>query len=90
MSFSPLGVVLECLAESKEHDGPSGELRLAPDDQELAEERLARMPPVSEEEYFLLSTRLEVIETVYEALRERLKAEGRESLVFEETDYEDE
>jgi hypothetical protein len=31
-----------------------------------------------------------VIETVYEALRERMKSEGRESLVFEEADYEQE
>jgi hypothetical protein len=90
MSFSPLGVVLECLAENKEHDGPSGELRLAPSDSELAEERLARLPPVSEEEFYLLSTHLEVIETVYETLRGRLEEEGRASLVFEETDYEDE
>jgi hypothetical protein len=90
LSLSPLGVVLEVIARSTEHDGPSGELRLAPDDQRLAEERLAMIPPVSEEEYYLLSTRQEVIETVYEALRARLKAEGRESLVFEESDYEDE
>jgi hypothetical protein len=88
--MSPLGVVLDVIARSTEHDGPTGELRLAPDDQRLADERLARLPPVSEEEYDLLSTRQEVIETVYETLRERLKAEGRESLVFEESDYDDE
>jgi hypothetical protein len=87
--MSPLGVVLESLAKSSEHDGPSGELRLAPDDRALAEERLARVPPVSDDEYYLLSTRQEVIETVYEALRERLRTEGRESLVFEEADYQD-
>ncbi|HEX4334987.1 MAG TPA: hypothetical protein VH062_03680 [Polyangiaceae bacterium] len=89
LSLSPLGVVLEVMAESTEHDGPSGELKLAPDDQRLADERLARIPPVSEEEYYLLSTRQEVIETVYETLRENLKAEGRESIVFEASDYED-
>jgi hypothetical protein len=90
LSMSPLGIVLESLAKTPEHDGPSGELRLAPDDRRLAEERLGRLPPVSDEEYHLLSTRQEVIETVYEALRERLRAEGRESLVFEEGDYDDE
>jgi hypothetical protein len=89
LSMSPLGMVLESLAKSTEHDGPSGELRLAPDDRRLAEERLARLPPVSDEEFHLLSTRQEVIETVYEALRERLRQEGRESLVFEATDYDD-
>jgi hypothetical protein len=90
LALNPLGVVLESLARGPDHPGPSGELKLAPDDRELAEERLARMPPVSEEEYYLLSTRLEVIETVYETLRERMKAEGREALVFEESDYADE
>jgi hypothetical protein len=90
LSMSPLGVVLDVMAASTEHHGPTGELRLAPDDQRLADERLARLPPVPEEEYYLLSTRQEVVETVYEALRDRLKAEGRESLVFEESDYDDE
>jgi hypothetical protein len=90
LSLSPLGLVLECLARSPDHAGPSGELRLAPDDAALAEERLALVPPVSEDEYYLLSTRLEVIETVYETLRDRMKVEGRESLVFDEDDYSDE
>ncbi len=88
LAMSPLGIVLEILERSTEHDGPSGELKLAPEDRKLADERLARVPPVSEEEYYLLSTREEVIETVYEALRDGLKAEGRESLVFEPSDYE--
>jgi hypothetical protein len=90
LSMNPLGIVLESLARGPDHPGPSGELTLGPDDRKLAEERLARMPPVSEDEYYLLSTRLEVIETIYETLRDRMKAEGRESLVFEESDYDDE
>jgi hypothetical protein len=90
LSMSPLGVVLEILERSTEHDGPSGELRLSPEDRTVADERLGRVPPVSEDEYYLLSTREEVVETVYEALRDALRAEGRESLVFEREDYEDE
>ncbi|HVW26887.1 MAG TPA: hypothetical protein VHC69_16075 [Polyangiaceae bacterium] len=90
MSMSPLGVVLEILERSTEHDGPSGEPRLSPQDAKIADERLERLPPVSEDEYYLLSTREEVIETVYEALRDALRAEGRESLVFEASDYDDE
>jgi hypothetical protein len=87
---SPLGIALECLAESDEHEGPSAELRLAPEDDALARERTEAMPPVPESEYYLFSTRLEVIEAVVETLRERMREEGRESLVFEESDYEDE
>jgi hypothetical protein len=90
LSLSPLGIVLESLARGADHPGPSAELSLAPDDRAVAESRLAVLPPVSEDEYYLLSTRLEVIETVYEALRERMKAEGRESVVYEEADYDDE
>ena len=90
LSMSPLGMVAESLAKGGEHAGPSGELKLAPEDREIAQARLAVFPEVSEEEYYLLSTRLEVLEAVYEALRDHLRAEGRESLVFEEGDYEDE
>jgi hypothetical protein len=89
LSMSPLGIVLEILERTTEHDGPSGELRLSPDDQKVASDRLGRMPPVSEDEYYLLSTRAEVIETVYEALRDVLRAEGRESIVFEASDYDE-
>lgn len=89
LAMSPLGAVLESMARGEEHPGPSADLTLAPDDRALAEARLAVLPPVSEEEYYLLSTRLEVIETVYETLREHMLAEGRESVVYEEADYDD-
>ena len=64
--MSPAGMVFESMARGADHEGPSAELVLAPDDKRAAEARLAEMPPVSEAEYFLLSTRLEVIETVHE------------------------
>jgi hypothetical protein len=90
LSMSPLGMVLDSLAEGKERPGPSAELDLAPDERAAVETRLSVFPPVSEDEYYLLSTRLEVIEVVYESLRDRMKAEGRESLVYDEQDYADE
>jgi hypothetical protein len=94
LSLSPLGMVMESLARGEEVATsvrpPSAGLELGPDDRELAEARLAVFPPVPEDEYYLLSTRLEVIETVYEAVRGRMKEEDRDSLVFDESDYEDE
>jgi hypothetical protein len=90
LSMSPLGLVLESLAQGEDHPGPSGELDLAPDERAAVETRLSVFPPVSEEEYYLLTTRLEVIEVVYEALRDRMKADGRESLVYDQEDYADE
>jgi hypothetical protein len=90
LSMSPLGMVLEALAEGKERPGPSSELEFPEDERPAVETRLSVFPPVSEDEYFLLSTRLEVIEVVYEALRDRMKADGRESLVYDEQDYQEE
>ncbi|HVU00140.1 MAG TPA: hypothetical protein VHE30_00260 [Polyangiaceae bacterium] len=88
--MSPLGMVYEALHRGEDHSGPSAELDLAPSDRALAEARLAVFPEVSEEDYYLLSTRLEVVEVIYEALRDRMRDEGRESVVFEEEDYADE
>lgn len=90
LSITPRGMVCDALAQRSDRPGPSSELVLAPDDQAIAEARLALLPEVSEEEYYLLSTRLEVLEVVYEALRDQMKREGRESIVFEESDYENE
>lgn len=90
LSINPRGMVCDALARSDERPGPSSELVLAPEDRALAEARLSMIPEVPEEEYYLLSTRLEVLEVVYETLRDQMKKEGRESIVFEEGDYDDE
>jgi hypothetical protein len=89
LAMSPVGMVLDAMAGGGEHGGPSAELVLAPDDREAAATRLAEFPPVSERDYYLLSTRLEVIEVVHRTLREQMKKEGREDIVFEPADYED-
>jgi hypothetical protein len=81
-------MVFEAIAKGAAHDGPSAELVLAPADEPAAEARLSQMPPVSEDEYFLLSTRLEVIEAVYDMLRDQMRSEGREGTTYEESDYE--
>jgi hypothetical protein len=86
-AMNPAGIVLDTLARGAEHEGPSAELVLAPDDEQAAAARLAEMPEVSEEEYYLLSTRLELIEVVHEMLRDQMRREGRESITFEESDY---
>jgi hypothetical protein len=87
LSMSPLGIVLESMSEGAERPGPSAELDLPEDERDAVETRLSVFPPVPENEYYLLSTRLEVIEVVYEALRDRMKADGREALVYDEEDY---
>lgn len=88
LAMSPAGMVFESLARGGEHAGPSSELVLVPDDERVAEARLAQMPPVPEEEYLLLSTRLEVIEVVYDTLRDQMRSEGRDTITYEPSDYE--
>jgi hypothetical protein len=87
-AMSPAGMIFESLARGPDHAGPSAEFVLAPDDKRAAEARLAAMPPIPEEEYFLLSTRLEVIETIHEMLRDQMRNEGRDGISFEPEDYE--
>jgi hypothetical protein len=86
-AFNPVGVVAECLAQSEESAGPSGELRLARQDRKLIQERLALMPEVRQEEYFLLSTKLEVIEVVVETLQMATQQGEGEKTRYEPEDY---
>ena len=90
LSFNPVGIVHEAIARSAEHGGPSGELRLAPEDRESVKNRLDALPPVAQEDYFLLATRFDAIETVHEALLGDLVQGGASDVFFEPSDYEDE
>lgn len=87
LSFNPVGVAYDALTGRSEHDGPSAELRLAPEDREPVEQRLAALPPMSEDDYFLLSTRLEAIDIAVDTLRGQMMAGGQEDVTFEPADY---
>ncbi len=88
LSLNPVGIAYDALYGQSDHDGPSAELRLAPEDREAVEKRLALLPPVSESDYFLLSTRLEVLDIAVDALRAQMMAGGRQDVTFEPADYE--
>jgi hypothetical protein len=87
LSFNPVGVVAEAMAGSEHGEGPTGALRLAPADQEEIARRLAEIPPLPENEFYLLSTRLEVIDTVVEHLRVRMDQGGQAEFEFDSDDY---
>ena len=87
LSFNPAGMMAEALAPDSA--GPPSELWIATEDRELVAQRLEALPRVSEEEYVLPSTRLEVIEFAHEALRARMRAEGIDDVLFEPDDYAD-
>ena len=88
LSLNPIGVVCEALAQTDDHAGPSAQLRLAPGDRALVAERLANVPPVPENQYYLLSTRLEAIDIIVETLYLAIQQGGSSSVEFEVEDYE--
>jgi hypothetical protein len=90
LAFNPIGVAYDALADGVEHDGPSSELRTAPEDRDVVAQRLEELPEVVESEYYLLSTRLEVIEAAALALRLDMQKSGVDDVRFEESDYDEE
>jgi hypothetical protein len=87
LSINPMAVALDALAAGQEHDGPRSDLRVAPEYREAVNQRLSALPPVAEEEFYLLSTRLEAIEVAVDALRASMSADGYEDQEFDEGDY---
>lgn len=86
-SLNPIGVAYDSIHGTSEHDGPSSQLKLAPEEREVVDRRIAELPQVREEEYFLLSTRLEVIEIAADALRSQMLEGGQAGVQFDEDDY---
>ncbi|HLV19800.1 MAG TPA: hypothetical protein VKZ49_02920 [Polyangiaceae bacterium] len=86
VSFNPVGAAYDALYQSSEHPGPSAHMRFAPDERELVLARLGTIE-VDEEEYFLLTTRLEALEIAVEALRRHLEDRGYGDTEFAEDDY---
>lgn len=85
--INPVGVAYDALAGGVEHEGPPSELGVSAEEREIVEARLAELPDVPEDEYYLLCTRLEVIEVAYEALRLEMERQGTGDVVFDEGDY---
>jgi hypothetical protein len=88
VSINPFGVAYDALYASTEHGGPRSNLRLAPEDHGYIAARLATVPEVPEDQYYLLTTRMEVIDITVEALRARLEEEGYSELEYTPEDYE--
>jgi hypothetical protein len=87
LSINPIAVALDALAGGQEHDGPRSDLRVAPEYREAVAARLAALPPMEEDEFYLLSTRLEAIEVAASALKASMTADGYEDQEFDEGDY---
>lgn len=88
LAFNPAAFAWDALFESTDHAGPSSELYLDREDREALEKRLAALPPVSEGEYWLLSTRFEVVEMAADQARIELGRAGLEHVSYGPADYE--
>ncbi len=87
LAFNPIGMAREAITMTEE-PGWSAHLTLDPGEREEIEQRLAVMPDVDEEEYYLPTTRLEVVTVVVETLRARAEAAGMADVTFSKDDYE--
>lgn len=87
ISINPFGVAYEALLQSTETPGPPGSINVAQEDKETVANRLARLPEVRETDYFLLSTRIEVVEIAAEALRAEMIEAGTADVEFTADDY---
>jgi len=86
LAFNPIGMAREALL-LEDAEGWHAHFELDPGDREAIEERLARVPEVEEEEYFLPTTRHEVVSIVFDELRRRMQESGTADVRFGPDDY---
>jgi hypothetical protein len=87
LAFHPVGVAYDAITHG-DQDGPTEYLRIEDEDREAIEIRLAELPVSSDEEFFSLSTRLEVLEIAVDAIKARMMSSGLGEVSFSDADYE--
>ena len=86
LAFNPLGVAYDAITHGDE-EGPTAHLQLDDEDCEAIEARLAELPVGSDEEFFSLSTRLEVLDIAVDAIKARMMSTGLGDVSFTTEDY---
>jgi hypothetical protein len=87
LAINPIGVAYDAIHGGIDHDGPRSTLRVAPEDRDYVDTRLAALPPVAEDEFFYFTTRFEVLEVTAEALTTKMEEDGYGGTQFSEQDY---
>jgi hypothetical protein len=98
LSFAPVQVVMAALvrpgsppaqraSDDVIDDAPEPGMELAPEDREAVFQRLEDLPPVSEEDYYALSTRVEVIDIAVAAIQSNLLQQPERRRAYRPTDY---
>jgi hypothetical protein len=88
MSFYPLELAYTLLANDDGEDEPWSGFELCDQDREVLATRLAELPPVSEEEYLLPSTRLEVLDIALETVVAKQVDDPDAKRAYAPSDYE--
>lgn len=86
--FEPVAMAYEALFGGEREEEGSAKFVVDEDARELLEQRLAELPAVEEDEYYALSTRLEVIDIAAEVIKARMVQSGTGDVVFTPEDYE--
>ena len=87
LSVNPLAVVYDAISHGDE-EGPIAYLELEDEDREAVASRLGELPPASDEEFFSLATRIEVLEIAVDVIKSRMMAAGLGEVAFCSDDYE--
>jgi hypothetical protein len=86
LSFCPFAVAYDAIAHGDE-GGPTSPFQLEDDDREAVDQRLGELPAVSEEEFYLLSTRLEVLDIAIDVVKSRMMHAGLGEVELSPDDY---
>lgn len=88
LSFNPVAIARAAVLEGDE-EGWSAHFKTDPDEKDIVLRRLASLPPVPEEEYYLPTTRFDVLQMVHDALRAHMEKNGTGDVTFDPEDYDD-
>lgn len=86
LAFNPLGTMREAL-KGAEQPGWHAHFAMEEEDRAYVEERIAALGEVDEDEFFLPTTRWDVLEISIEALQSRMGARGETGVRFSREDY---
>ncbi len=86
LTFNPLGMAREALL-LEEQDGWHAHLEMDDAEKDEIDRRLAALGELEEDEYFLPSTRYDVVSLAFDALRGKMIADGHEDVTFGGEDY---
>jgi hypothetical protein len=86
LTFNPIGMAREALTLAAA-DGWHGHLETDEGEREMLDERLRAMGEIDEEEYYLPTTRFDVVEVAVDTLRAKMQADGHGDVTFDADDY---